>query len=266
MRLHLGKVKVRTLAALDEFLGVVEKVERKVKDGSRHGLTVDQDMLFFHVPASGSMVRWAGRISDVVMPNAFSRAKIIYLTMRTAILPSLRSWYFLPLGAVYSMFSRTASRRLTWPLIMFPQVGELESMRMCDNIRACEINKMYKESMIITFKVGHKGTSARVQGIDDHLAVDGASDLDTAVLKTRSRRSGTPVGIVTDVSGFGQKVGQDATVEFLLAVDAALQKGLAGRIEDALEGGNELERFGREDLGLGSVHGTEDSDARDVGL
>lgn len=39
--LHLGEVEVRSRTSGDQFAGVVEKVEAKVKEGSRHGSTVD---------------------------------------------------------------------------------------------------------------------------------------------------------------------------------------------------------------------------------
>lgn len=41
MVLHLGEVEVRSRTSGDEFAGVVEKVETKVKEGSGHGSTVD---------------------------------------------------------------------------------------------------------------------------------------------------------------------------------------------------------------------------------
>lgn len=52
VRLHLGQVKVGAEAALDGLVGVVEKVEAKVKEGAAHGLAVDRDVLLLEVPAA----------------------------------------------------------------------------------------------------------------------------------------------------------------------------------------------------------------------
>jgi len=57
VRFHLGQVEVRTLTTLDELLGIVEEVEREIKDGSRTRFTVNEDVLLEHVPTSRSIVR-----------------------------------------------------------------------------------------------------------------------------------------------------------------------------------------------------------------
>ena len=52
MALHLGQVKIRPRAARQQFLGVVEEVQREVEDAARYRLAVDQDVLFVEVPAA----------------------------------------------------------------------------------------------------------------------------------------------------------------------------------------------------------------------
>lgn len=52
--LHFRQVKVRTQAILDLVLSIMEEKEAEIKDGSRHGLSVDKNVLFQHVPASRS--------------------------------------------------------------------------------------------------------------------------------------------------------------------------------------------------------------------
>jgi hypothetical protein len=56
VRFHLGEIEVRTLTTLDELLGIVEEVKGEIKDGSRAGLTVNEDVLLNHVPTSRSIL------------------------------------------------------------------------------------------------------------------------------------------------------------------------------------------------------------------
>ena len=77
-------------------------------------------------------------------------------------------------------------------------------------------------------EIRHEDVGAGVQRIDDHLAVDRARDLDTAVEQVvRNGRDG-PFGFA-DAGGFGEEVGQLAGVDLLLAGAAAGQK-LAGGV------------------------------------
>jgi hypothetical protein len=55
VRFHLGQVKVRALTTLNEFLGIVEEIEREIKDRSRTRFTINKDVLLNHVPASRSI-------------------------------------------------------------------------------------------------------------------------------------------------------------------------------------------------------------------
>ena len=61
-------------------------------------------------------------------------------------------------------------------------------------------------------EVGHEDLRARVQRIDDHLAVDRAGDLDPAVEKVGRDRGDLPVA-VADRFRLGEKIGQLAGVE-----------------------------------------------------
>lgn len=54
VRFHLGQIEIRTGASLDKLKGVVEEIETKVEERSRHGLTVDGEVLLFEMPTSGS--------------------------------------------------------------------------------------------------------------------------------------------------------------------------------------------------------------------
>jgi hypothetical protein len=54
MRLHLRQVEVRSSAALDELVGVVEEVQTKVEEATRDGLAVDSEVLLLEMPASST--------------------------------------------------------------------------------------------------------------------------------------------------------------------------------------------------------------------
>jgi hypothetical protein len=84
-------------------------------------------------------------------------------------------------------------------------------------------------------EVGHVGPHVRVEGVDDHLAVDGAGDLDAAVDQARGRKRALPDIALADVLGLGQKIGQDAAVELGLADHAALEELLAAGVEGAVQ-------------------------------
>ena len=52
MALQLGQVEVRTKTAGQQFLGVVEHIERKIEEPARYALPIDSHMLFIEVPAT----------------------------------------------------------------------------------------------------------------------------------------------------------------------------------------------------------------------
>lgn len=52
--LHLGEVEVRTEATLNELMGIVEEIERKVENRARDSDAVDQETRVGEVPSSGT--------------------------------------------------------------------------------------------------------------------------------------------------------------------------------------------------------------------
>ncbi|KAG5456830.1 MAG: hypothetical protein BJ554DRAFT_3316 [Olpidium bornovanus] len=66
VRLHLGKVEVRPETHLNGLFGVVEEIDRKIKNGSRAGLPVNQDMLLFHMPATRAAAKRQKKQRQVV--------------------------------------------------------------------------------------------------------------------------------------------------------------------------------------------------------
>lgn len=117
-----------------------------------------------------------------------------------------------------------------------------------------------------TFKVGHVGPHLRVQRVDDHLPVRRPRDLDPAVDQARGGVRALPGDIIADVLSLGEEVREDTAVDLGLADDAALEKGLASRVEGALEEGEEGEGLRGEDLALVVLDLAEDIDALEDGI
>ena len=90
-----------------------------------------------------------------------------------------------------------------------------------------------------TLKVGHVGPDVRVQGVDDHLAVSWAGNLNAPVDEARRRRSTLPRIVLTDVLGLWQEVEQVSLVELGLAKHASLEQGFSALVECAVEKGQE---------------------------
>jgi hypothetical protein len=111
-----------------------------------------------------------------------------------------------------------------------------------------------------TLKVGHVGPDVRVQGVDDHLAVSGSSDLNTTVDHSGSRVGSPPGRVLTDVLGLGEEVRENSLVNLSLTQDTALEELLAGRVEGSVESGQESTCLLGEDLGGGLADGSKDLD------
>ena len=94
------------------------------------------------------------------------------------------SRYTRPSGLVNSMRRVTASRRLICPPTTLSQVGVIESSQSAMNTRR-----------------------ARIERIDDHLAIGRAGDLDATVLQVGGRRRDPPVA-VAHRAGLRQEVRQ----------------------------------------------------------
>jgi hypothetical protein len=54
--LHLGQVKVRPAAPLDQLVSVVEEVESEIEHGSGQGFSIDLNSGFVQVPSSWTMI------------------------------------------------------------------------------------------------------------------------------------------------------------------------------------------------------------------
>ena len=71
-------------------------------------------------------------------------------------------------------------------------------------------------------EVGHESPGARVQGVDDHLPVDGPGDLDAPVVKVMGRRLDLPLALA-HLASLGQEVECATPIELRLPFCPALQ-------------------------------------------
>ncbi len=103
---------------------------------------------------------------------------------------------------------------------------------------------------IHTFEISHKGLGSAVQSIDDHLPVSRTSDLNASVLQAWCGGCTVPRRLSANVGGLSWEVECDARVKAALGVLASNEKALAGCLECAMKGGEELERAVCEELSL----------------
>jgi hypothetical protein len=96
-----------------------------------------------------------------------------------------------------------------------------------------------------------------------HLPIDRARDFHTSVLESGSGTGSAPGVIVADVLCLGEKVEEDTSIELLLSQLAAFQEMLAGGIEGAVEGSEEVEGLGSQQRLRFRGDGAEDFNASD---
>ena len=102
------------------------------------------------------------------------------------------------------------------------------------------------ERRVRILEVGHVRVRARVEGVDDHLRVDRAGDLDAPALERLRHRRDLPVA-GADVGRSREEVGALAGVELPGALGRVREQLLATRVEVAVQPGDELERGPRQD-------------------
>ena len=98
-------------------------------------------------------------------------------------------------------------------------------------------------------EIGHEDLGAGIERIDDHLAIDGAGDLDPAVEKVGRDLGDGPVA-VADRFRLGQKIRQLAGVEVFLAPQPPHQQLQPPPIETPMKPGDERERLGAQNFVL----------------
>lgn len=87
-------------------------------------------------------------------------------------------------------------------------------------------------------KIGHVGVDIGIKGINDHLSVGRTSNFDTSVFKTWSRLSSSPIGVITNIGGFGKEVGKSTGINFGLANNTLGKKLFTTAIESSVKSSN----------------------------
>lgn len=101
-------------------------------------------------------------------------------------------------------------------------------------------------------KVSHVGPDVGVQGVDDHLSVSGAGDLDSSINQTGGGGGTLPSGVISDVLGLGEEVGELAGIDSGLSSDSSSKELVSSGIEGSVQGGDESQSLLGEDvLGVG---------------
>ncbi len=113
-------------------------------------------------------------------------------------------------------------------------------------------------------EVRHEDARARVERVDDHLAVDGAGDLDAAILDVGGDARAGPVA-VAHRARLREEVGQLAGVELRLPLRAHRQELGPARPERALQLRGERDRLGGQDPCVLGGDASGDLDAGAVG-
>ena len=103
-------------------------------------------------------------------------------------------------------------------------------------------------------EVGHEAIGAGIQRVDDHLAIDRPGDFDAAVPQIGRQRRDAPVRRRGCASVFRQEVGHLAGVESGLPLAPRGQQHVPAGVELAVQIGDEAQRFGRQDGGVGGRH------------
>src|SRR2546430_3791610 len=93
-------------------------------------------------------------------------------------------------------------------------------------------------------EVGHEYARARIESVDDHLAIDRSGDLDATVPDVYGNLGASPARLA-DRARFRQEAGQLAGVELALPCRASREQLRATPAERALQFGRESERLGR---------------------
>ena len=97
------------------------------------------------------------------------------------------------------------------------------------------------------FEVRHVAVRAGIEGVDDHLALDGTGDFHAAAFQRLRNRRDLPVA-VADVRGFWQEIRALARVEALGPLHAHGQQLLAARLEFTRQFGHQGQCCRRQNL------------------
>ena len=113
-------------------------------------------------------------------------------------------------------------------------------------------------------EIRHVHPRPRIEGVDDHLAIDGARDLDAPVHEIGGDRRDGPVPLA-DLSRFREKIGALAVQDPLGPRRTRRQQLAAAVLERAGESRHERERLWGEHPAGGLIERGEQLDSRNAG-
>ncbi len=145
--------------------------------------------------------------------------------------------------------------RLLAEAVLLAGVGRLVRDRAPDGVPQVRVadDHVLPRGGVRVLEVGHEDARPGVERVDDHLPVDGAGDLDAAVLEV-GRQRGHGEARLAHGARLGQEVRALAGVEAALTLATALDELVATPREVAHEGADEVEGVRGED---GLVAGAE---------
>jgi hypothetical protein len=126
------------------------------------------------------------------------------------------------------------------------RIGKVELARPTVHQVGLALDHVGPGRRIRILEIGHEDFGARIEGIDDHLAVGRSGDLDAPVFKVGRDMGHCPFAL-TDGARFGQKIGKGALVEELLALRPSLDQSAATLLETTMKARDEGHRIARQD-------------------
>ena len=133
--------------------------------------------------------------------------------------------------------------------VAFP-LGARERDRAADGVPQVDLplEVVAPRRGVRVLEVRHVDPRARVEGVDDHLAVHRPRDLDAAVRQIGGDRRDAPARFA-EASSLGQEVRQRTGVEPPLPLHASREQRLAARLEGGCQLSEEPARLGGQDAG-----------------
>src|SRR6266545_1226858 len=128
-------------------------------------------------------------------------------------------------------------------------LGRLEFDRPRDRVPQIDlaVDRAVPRGRVRVLEIRHIGLRARVERVDDHLAVHGPGDLDASIAQVVRNRGDAPVR-VANVSRALEERRERAGIEVPLPVGTAAQQVLAPLFEGAREPRDKSQRLGRQKL------------------
>jgi hypothetical protein len=124
--LELRNVEIRARTLREQVTNVVEEIEAKIEEGTRHRPPINDKVVLDKMQSSWTNLTGKYLVCDTHTSNTAGLALSLY-----SLLPT-----------VAEMVPLTASRRLIWPSMLFSQVGELASSKSAMKVLAPELRAL----------------------------------------------------------------------------------------------------------------------------